>query len=90
MLASPAAGNYADGGQFTIAFYFSRSDCFVPGDEYSVLALHLGMCIGSSRHRAHSALVFEQAHGRRCMHTRASTNRTSSASLCTTATATPR
>ena len=42
ILASPSAGNYADQGEFTIAFFFTRSDCFVPG-TWETLFAHQGI-----------------------------------------------
>ena len=42
IIASPAAGNYADEGEFTIGFFFTRSDCFVPG-TWETLFAHRGI-----------------------------------------------
>lgn len=42
ILSSPSAGNYADLGEFTVAFFFTRSDCFVPG-TWETLFAHQGV-----------------------------------------------
>lgn len=42
VLASPEAGSYATGGMFTITFYFSRSDCWIPG-TFETLFAHQGI-----------------------------------------------
>ena len=42
ILASPSAGNYADMGEFTVAFFFTRADCFVPG-VWETLFAHQGI-----------------------------------------------
>ena len=42
VINSPSAGNYADGGEFTIGFYFTRTQCDVPG-SWETLYAHRGI-----------------------------------------------
>ncbi len=42
VINSPSAGNYADGGEFTVAFYFTRTQCDVPG-SWETLYAHRGI-----------------------------------------------
>lgn len=42
VINSPAAGNYADGGAFTVAFYFTQTACDIPG-SWETLYAHRGI-----------------------------------------------